>query len=82
MRGFIMQDTGMTVDTTEKKSAVQVESSTRKKKGRSKWEDPAIPVGNAPPLPKWPLAITTIAWVVWIVFLFMMMMSRTSSSAA
>ncbi len=45
------------------------------KKPRIDWEDPNIPVGNAPPLPRWPLAVTGLAWLAWGVFLVVMMLA-------
>ena len=44
---------------------------------RIDWEDPSVPVGNAPALPRWPLAAFGIAWLVWVAFLVAMMLSRT-----
>ena len=43
------------------------------------WSDPGIPVGNAPPLPKWPLYAFGLAWLGWVVFLAAMLISRTDS---
>ena len=36
------------------------------------WQDPDIPVGNAPPVGKIPLVLFSLAWVGWLVFLAMM----------
>lgn len=36
------------------------------------WENPDIPVGNAPPLAKTPLVLFSLAWFGWIVFLALM----------
>lgn len=33
------------------------------------WEDPNVPVGDAPPYPKWPLAFFGTLWMGWVVFL-------------
>lgn len=46
------------------------------KKPRVKWDDPSVPVGNAPPMARWPLVVSAIAWVAWIVFLIVMLVSR------
>lgn len=35
----------------------------------TKWEDPSVPAGNAPPMPKWPLPVMGVAWVAWVGFL-------------
>lgn len=40
------------------------------------WEDPKIPVGNAPPLPRWPLVVTGLAWLAWVTFLVVMMQTE------
>ncbi len=37
------------------------------------WEDPSVPVGNGPPMAKWPVVGFAIAWGAWLVFLFVMM---------
>ena len=37
------------------------------------WNDPAVPVGNAPPMPRWPLAVLGVAWLGWLVFLAVML---------
>ena len=36
------------------------------------WENPDIPVGDAPPVGKIPLVLFSLAWVGWILFLAMM----------
>ena len=45
------------------------------KRPRVDWEDPSIPVGNAPPLPRWPLTVAGIAWLAFVVFLMVMMVN-------
>ncbi len=40
------------------------------------WEDPKIPVGNSPPLPRWPLVVTGLGWLAWVVFLVVMMQTE------
>ena len=40
------------------------------------WDDPAVAVGNAPPMSSWPLAISLLAWAGGIVFLVAMAMDR------
>lgn len=40
------------------------------------WADPNVPVGEAPPMPNWPLALFAIMWVGWIAFLAAMAISR------
>lgn len=43
------------------------------KEPRINWEDPSVPVGNAPPLPRWPLVLFTLAWLAWVMFLVAML---------
>ena len=52
------------------------------KKSRVNWDDPSVPVGNAPPMPRWPLVVTAIAWLAWVVFLIAMLVSRYDAVAA
>lgn len=40
------------------------------------WEDPSIPVGDSPPLRRWPVVAWSVAWGAWVVFLIWMMLSR------
>ena len=40
------------------------------------WEDPSVPAGDSPPMPRWPLAAFVVAWVGWLGFLVMMALSR------
>lgn len=49
------------------------------RKGRHRevdWNDPSIPVGNAPPMARWPLALAGAAWLAGIAFLIAMTVSR------
>lgn len=50
------------------------------KKPRIDWEDPNIPVGNAPPLPRWPLVVIGLVWVAWIVFMFVLVLSCSQAA--
>lgn len=45
------------------------------------WDDPAIPAGDAPPLPRWPLILAAAAWGAWLVFLVVMMIMRLGTTA-
>lgn len=56
-------------------------SPDEQRKPRIDWEDPSVPVGNAPPLPRWPLAIVGLAWLVWVVFLAVMLLSVVQAPA-
>ena len=42
---------------------------------RINWEDPSVPVGDSPRLPRLPLAVACVIWAGWVVFLFAMMWS-------
>lgn len=46
------------------------------KKSRVNWDDPSVPVGDAPPMPRWPVVVTAIAWLAWVIFLIAMLASR------
>ena len=32
------------------------------------WDDPKIPAGDAPPMPRWPLVLSAVSWCGWLVF--------------
>lgn len=44
-------------------------------KPRIDWEDPAVPIGDSPPLARWPLAVSTLGWMAWVVFLATMLLT-------
>ena len=44
------------------------------------WEDPTVPIGNAPAMPGWPLVVASLAWAACIVLLLVMMVSRMQSA--
>ena len=35
------------------------------------WTDPNVPMGNSPPLPRWPLMLQSALWLASIAFLAM-----------
>lgn len=35
----------------------------------TKWEDPSVPAGNAPPMSKWMLSVMLFLWIGWVGFL-------------
>lgn len=47
-------------------------------KGLIDWEDPSVPIGNAPPLPRWPVAVSALVWASWIALLVAMVLSPHS----
>lgn len=49
------------------------------KRPRIDWNDPDVPAGNAPPLPRWPLMLAALLWVGWLAFLVVMAVVRTST---
>ncbi len=59
-------------------SAADHQTSNDKKRGVN-WEDPSVPIGNAPPLPRWPLVLAGIAWLAWVVFLVVMMLAGNAA---
>ncbi len=48
-------------------------------KGLIDWEDPSVPIGNAPPLPRWPVAVSALVWAGWIALLVAMVLSPHST---
>ena len=40
------------------------------------WADPDVPAGDAPPLPRWPLVVSGLAFAAWVVFLVVMAVIR------
>jgi hypothetical protein len=44
------------------------------------WEDPSVPVGDAPALPRWPVYLLAIAWGGWIVFLLVITVAGRATS--
>lgn len=49
------------------------------RKGTVDWEDPSVPVGNSPCLPRWPVAISAVLWASWIVFLVFVLSSANQT---
>jgi len=43
--------------------------------GRSIWDND-LPAGDSPPLPRWPLIASIVAYCVWMVFLIAMLVVR------
>ena len=62
---------------TEEQPATESPDDTRKP--RIDWADPNIPIGDAPPLPRWPLVLGGLAWASWVVFLVMMVLSDSAT---
>ncbi len=63
------------------KTVTDADASADEKKRGVDWEDPTIPVGNAPPLPKWPLMLLGVAWLASMAFLALMAVSRGSGTS-
>lgn len=55
------------------------ESPEAQKKSRYDWTDPNVPIGNAPPMPLWPVVVYAVAWVGWFVFLLAMLLSSNAA---
>ena len=66
---------------TEDAVVTDAGSSAVEPKPRIDWADPSIPVGNAPPRPKWPLVLLAVLWLAGIVFLALMAVSRGGGTA-
>ncbi len=45
----------------------------------ARWDDPTVPVGDSPPLPRWPMYFWIGAWAVWIVVLIGLAIFRLGS---
>ncbi|MCH7840447.1 MAG: hypothetical protein IID38_09480 [Planctomycetes bacterium] len=63
---------------SEGKSGADPSSSPEKERGIN-WDDPSVPIGNAPALPRWPLVLAAVAWFASVVFLVVMMLGRDGS---
>jgi hypothetical protein len=59
-----------------------MEANEQTRKSGVDWADPTVPVGNAPPMPRWPLILAGLAWGLWIVFLVLMTVGRYALRAA
>ncbi len=44
-------------------------------RGKSIWDND-LPAGDSPPLPRWPLTASAVAYGVWMIFLISMMVMR------
>lgn len=55
------------------------QTSSHEKKRGINWDDPSVPIGNAPPFPRWPLVLAAVAWFASVVFLVVMMLDRGGS---
>ena len=60
------------------KSEASVESpaSEEVKPPKYDWADPQVPAGNAPPMPRWPLYASAVAFGLWLLFLVAMAIVR------
>jgi hypothetical protein len=65
----------------ERVNAEAVEDAKPAKEPKYNWEDPAVPAGDAPPMPRWPLVLAVAAWCGWLVFLVVMMVMRLQTTA-
>ena len=72
-----MQDSAN--DTRDAKASINNQDG-RATKRRIDWDDPEVPIGDAPSLPRWPLALTGLAWVAWVVFLIVVAVGRPSGT--
>ncbi len=68
-------------NTADQHSGSEAENgaSNAPKKRRIDWSDPNVSVGNAPPMPRWPVVAFLLAWLGWIVFLVAMLLSQSQS---
>ena len=60
------------------KKAGEANASDKTEK-RSIWDN-NLPAGDSPPLPRWPLTASIVAYSLWMVFLVSMMILRLATS--
>jgi hypothetical protein len=51
------------------------------KKRKYDWDDPAVPPGDAPAMPRWPILLGVAAWGAWLIFLIVMAVVRIQTTA-
>jgi hypothetical protein len=42
----------------------------------ARWDDPSVPAGDSPPLPRWPMYFWSGLWLIWLAFLVAMVIVR------
>ena len=52
------------------------EAAPAKRRKGIDWSDPRVAIGNAPPLPRWPLVLMILVWLAWIGFLLVTSLTR------
>ena len=57
----------------------KAEQSSNDEQPRSIWDND-LPAGDSPPLPRWPLTASIIAYSIWMVILFSMLIVRLSTT--
>ncbi len=45
------------------------------------WNDPSVPAGDAPPMPRWPLIASAVAFGLWFIFLVAMAVVRVHTTS-
>lgn len=68
------QDTDKTTDQVP-------DDETPAKRPKYDWNDPNVLAGNSPPMPRWPLVVSVLAWCGWLVFLVIMMVMRMQTTS-
>jgi hypothetical protein len=58
----------------------QPQNATSTTGGKKSIWDNDLPPGDSPPLPKWPLTVSVIAYSCWMLFLIGMMIVRLKTS--
>lgn len=53
-------------------SLVADSNASETSKPRYDWADPAVPIGNAPPMSSWRVYLLLAVWAGWVVFLLAM----------
>ena len=67
----------MTETTTASANPAESEDS----KPKYDWADPNVPAGDSPPMPRWPLILSAIAFGLWLVFLVIMAIVRVKTTS-
>ncbi len=63
-------------DTRSDTAASPDEAVASSRPPRYDWDDPSVPPGDAPAMPRWPMILGAVAWGGWVIFLVVMAIVR------
>jgi hypothetical protein len=66
---------------TETTDAVEPQQQAEESQPKYDWNDPSVPAGDAPPMPRWPLIVSSIAFGLWFIFLVVMAIVRVKTTS-